>query len=174
MRFDRVDSVTVRANRSLCIPARKRLPVNALHEGVVDLRVALAACRRNIEFVDRRFAVVGGKNLVRAMTICTDRGLLRSLLRSASVHAFLVADEGLGALTARLHQKLLPVASATRVGNVFMIPRRLLGGGGHLCVRAAMAILASRRGRARLARNGVLAVCVSILRIRMALRAPDL
>src|ERR1035441_2877846 len=115
MRLDRVNSVTVRANRSLCIPARKRLPVNALHEGVVDLRVALAACRRNIELVNRRFPVVGGKNLVRAMAIGADRGLLRSLFHRASVHALLIADEGLCALAARLHQEFLPVASSARI-----------------------------------------------------------
>src|SRR5450631_1092546 len=172
MRLDRVNPVAVRTYRSLRIPSRKRLAVNALHEGVVDFRVALAAGSRNIEFVDRRFSVVCGKNLVRSMTIGTDRGLLRSLLRRPPVNAFLVADERLRALTARLHQKLLPVASAACVRNVFMIHRRLFVVGGHHLMRASMAILASRCSCSLLARNRVLAVCVSILCIRMALRAP--
>ena len=66
------------------------------------------------------------------------------------------------------------MASAARIRNILMIHRRFFVVGGHHFVRASMAILASRRGRARLACDRVLAVCVSILRIRMTLRALDL
>ena len=58
MRLDRVDPVAVRAHWRLRIPPQQRLPVNALHERVVHVRVALAAGRRNIEFVDWRLSVI--------------------------------------------------------------------------------------------------------------------
>ena len=147
MRLDRVDSVAVRADRGQPVAARDCLPVNALHEGLVDCRMALAAGGRNIELVDRRLGVVGGKNLVRAVAIGADRGLLRSFFDGAPMHAFLIGDEGLRALAVRLHQKLLPVASAAGDGNVGMIDRRLGIVGGQNLVRASVAVLAVCRRR---------------------------
>ena len=85
---------------------------------LLDSRVALAAGRRNIEFVNRRLGVVGGKNLVRAVAIGADRGLLRSLFDGQSMHALLVRDKSLRALAVRLHQELLPVAPAAGDGNL--------------------------------------------------------
>ena len=74
VRLDRVDSVAVRADRSLPITSRQRLPMNTLDECLLDRRVALSAGRRNIEFVYRRLNILGGKYLVRAMTIAANRG----------------------------------------------------------------------------------------------------
>jgi len=75
VRLDRVDPVAIRANRaSRC--AADSLPVNALHEGLLDLGMTLAAGRGNIEFVDRRLLIVGGKNLVRPVAIRTDAALV--------------------------------------------------------------------------------------------------
>ena len=76
VRLDRVDPVAIRAHRRQPIPARNALPVNALHERVVHVCVALAAGRRHIELVDRRFLIVRRQYLVRAMAIGAHRRLL--------------------------------------------------------------------------------------------------
>ena len=96
--------MAVRTSGSLAVAARQSLAVNALHEGVVDVGVALAAGGGNIELVDLRLDFVGGQNFVRTVAIGTHGGLLRTLLRGAPVHAFLVGEEGLGALAVRLHE----------------------------------------------------------------------
>ena len=148
--------------------------MNALHERVVHVRVAFAAGRRNIEFVDRRLGVIRRQNLVRPMTICAHSGFLRTHLRRPTVNALLVADERLRAFPARLHQEFLPVAPPARVWNVLVIHRRLRISARHHLMRAAMAILAPRSRHALLARNRMGAMRVSLLRVRMALPAGNL
>jgi len=175
MRLDRVDSVTVGANRSRPIPTRNCLSVNALREGICYCRMALAAGRWNIEFIDWRTGVAGGKYLVRAMAIGANRSLRRSVFGGVPMDAFLVRDEGLNANSVRLHQKLLPVAPAAGNGNVGVIDRRLGVISGQNLVRASMAILAvGCRSLAGLGRLGMQAAQVSLLSIRVALGAGDL
>ena len=127
----------------------------------------------NLEIGD--LASLAGKNLVRAVAIGADRGLRRPLLRRAPVHAVLVGDEGLRALAIRLHQKLLPVAPAAGERNIGVIHRRFgIAARQHL-VRAAMAVFAVGRGHlSGLARLGVHAVRVCLLRVCVALRAGHL
>ncbi len=88
--LDGVNAVAVRAHRRQAIAARNSLPVDAGHEGLRDVGVALAAGGRHVEFVDGRMVFVGGKNLVRAVAIGTHGGLLRAVLDRAPVHARLV------------------------------------------------------------------------------------
>ena len=52
MCLDRMDAVAIRANRCQSVTATDALPVNALHEGISNRGMALAAGLRNIEFVD--------------------------------------------------------------------------------------------------------------------------
>jgi hypothetical protein len=93
--LDGVDAMAVRADRRQPIAARNSLPVDAGHEGLRDVGMALAAGGRDVEFVNGRLVFVGGENLVRAVAIGTHGGLLRAVLDRASVHARLVGDEGL-------------------------------------------------------------------------------
>ncbi len=95
MRLDGVDAVAVGAYRRKLVAPRDGLPVNAVIEGLLDLSVALAARGRDIEFVDRRFGVVGGADLVRAMAVSADSSFGGTLFRRAAVHAVLVGEEGL-------------------------------------------------------------------------------
>ncbi len=109
------------------------------------------------------------------MTVRTHGSLRRTLLSGASMHAFLVGDEGLRTHPIRLHQELLPMTSPARHRNIGMIHRRLSIVDCQNLVRAPMAILAvCRRRLATLARFRVGAVRISFLCIRMALHAPDL
>ena len=175
MRLDRVDPVAVRANRGQPIAAADSLPVNALHEGLLDHGMTLAAGRGNIEFVDRRLLIVGGKYLVRPVAIRTDRGIGRSLFGRQPMHAFLVRHKGLRALTVLFNQKFLPVTHAARDGNIAMIDGRLGVIGSKNFVRASMTIHTSCRRRSTgLGHLGVSSVRICILRIRMALGASDL
>ncbi len=175
MRLDRVDSVAVGADRGQAVAARNSLPVNALHEGLRDLGVALAAGGRNVEFINRRLLIVGGKNLVRAVAIRADRGLLRALFDGHAMHAGLIGHKALGALAVRFDEKLLPVAPAAGDGNVRVIHRRFGIVRRKDLVRAAVTVLAvCRCAVAGLVRLRVQAVRVSVLRIRMALGAGDL
>ncbi len=146
-RFDGVNPVAVRAHRSQLIATRNRLPVNALIECVFNLRVALAAGGRNACLVDRRFGIARGQNLVRPMAIRAHRGLLRAVLHGPPMHALLVGEERLVALPIRLHQKLLPVASAACRWDVAVIHRRFWVIGCQNLVRPAVAILAVGRLR---------------------------
>ena len=127
------------------IAARDRLPVNARIERVRNVRVALAAGSRHVESVNRRLRIVGRQNLVRAVAVGAHRGLLRSVLHRAPVHALLVGNKRLRALAVRLHQELLPVAPSAGGGNIGVIHRRLGVVAGQHLVRAAVAVLAGRR-----------------------------
>ncbi len=107
---------------------RTGLPVNALHVDALHIGVALAAGGGNIELVDRRLCVVGGKNLMRAMAVRADRRGLRAVLHRVSVDAVLVGHKDLRAAAGGLHQKLLAVACAAGGGNVGVIDGRLRAG----------------------------------------------
>ena len=89
-RLDGMDAVAVGADRGELVAARDGLPVNALHESVCDIGVALAAGGGHVELGDGRFGVAGGENFVRAVAIGADRGLLRAVGDGAAVHAVLV------------------------------------------------------------------------------------
>ena len=69
MRLDGMDAVAVRADRRKAVAPCDGLAVDALNEGLRDLRVALAACLRDVEFRDRGRGIVRGADGVRAMTI---------------------------------------------------------------------------------------------------------
>ena len=125
-----MDSVAVRADRRQSVAARDRLPVNALHVDALHIGVAPAAGGGDVELVDRRAGVVGGKNLMRAMAVRADGGGLRAVLHRAAVDAVLVGDEDLRAAAGRLHQKLLAVAGAAGCGDVGVVDRRLRVAGG--------------------------------------------
>lgn len=125
MRLDRMDSVAVGANRGQTISPANSLPVDALHEGLRDLRMALATGLRDIELVYRRLLIVGRKDLMRAVAVCADRSLFGALLDGEPMHALLIRDERLVALPVRFHQELLSVAPAARRGDVVVIYRRL-------------------------------------------------
>ena len=174
VRFDRVDAMTVSAHRGLLIAARNRLAVNALHEGGLNVHVALAAGGGHVELVNWRLRVVRWDDLVRAVTVRADRGLLRSLFGSAPVHAFLVADERLRALAAGFHKEFLPVAAPACTGNVLVTDRRFRIVRGENLVGAAVAVLASGGGSTRIARGGVRTVRIGMLRIGVTLGAGDL
>src|ERR1039458_242890 len=102
--------MAVRADRRQPIALEDALPVDALHEGVFDCRMALSAGLGNIELVDRRLLIVGGEYLMRAVAIGADGSLLRPIFDGLPMHALLVREEGLGALPIGLHQELLPMA----------------------------------------------------------------
>jgi len=171
VRLDRVNPVAIRAHRGQSVATRQRLPVNALHKGAVDVRMALAAGGRNRELVDRRLGVVRSQYLVRAVAIRAHCGLLRSLLCRPPMHAFLVRVEGLRAFAVRLHQKLLTMATAAGVRDVVVIHRRLGIARGHDLVNPAVTIFAACGRRAALGELCVHAARVSVVRIRVALRA---
>ena len=109
--------------------------------------MALAAGLGDIELVDRRLLIVGRKNLMRAVAICADRSLLRSLLDGESMHALLIGDERLVALPARFHQKLLSMAPTARRRDIVVAHRRFGVIGSQNLVRASVAILAICRLR---------------------------
>ena len=90
------------------------------------------------------------------------------------MHALLVRDKGLAALPGRLHQKLLPVAPAAGGGDVVMIDRRFCIVGGQNLVRASVAVLAVCPRSAGPVGLGMEAMCVSLLRISVALGATNL
>jgi len=108
---------------------------------------------------------------VRAVAVGANRGLLRSVFSGTPMYAVLVRNEGLGADSIRLHQKLLPVTAAAGRGNVSVIHRRLYIVGGQNLVRASMAVLAISGWATGLGRFGVLAVLVCGLFVRMAIGA---
>ena len=165
-RLDGVDAVAVGADRGELVAARDGLPVNALLEGVCDVRVALAAGGGNVELGDRRFGVAGGENFVRAVAIGADGGLLRAVGDGAAVHAVLVGDEGLRAFAVRLHEKLLPVAPAAGGGNVGVIDGRLGIARALNLVNVAVAVLATGGNLSALVHFRVDAVRVGLRRRR--------
>ena len=157
------------------IAARQRLAVNAHIESVGHIRVARAAGVRDGKLRDRRLRIVGGQNLVRAVAVGTDRGILRPVGHGAAVHARLIGDIRLRAFAVGLHQERLPVAAATGGWNVGVIHRRLGIAAAFDLVRVAVAILArGRRILSRLARLGVGRVRVGGCGIGVTLRAAHL
>ena len=157
------------------LPRSDRLPVNALHVDALHLGVALAACGGDVELVDGRAGVVGGKNLMRAMAVRADRRGLRSVLHRVTVDAVLVGHKDLRAAAGQLHQKLLPVACAAGGGDVGVADGRLGIARRQNCVRVAVTIDAGGGRRpVGLLRGGVEAVPVRGLRIGVALGAGDL
>ncbi len=165
--------MAVSADRGELVAARDGLPVNALHEGVCDVGVALAAGGGNVELGDGRFGVVGGENFVRAVAIGADRGLLRSIGDGAAVHAVLVGEEGLRAFAVRLHEKLLPVAPAAGGGNIGVIDGRLGIARALNLVNVAVAVLATGGNLSALVHFRVDAVLIRLAGIGVALRAAD-
>ena len=174
-RLDGVDAVAIGADGGERVAARDGLAVNALGEDGLHAGVALAAGAGDVELVDQRLGIVGGQNLVRAVAVGADGGLLRAVLDRAAVDALLVADEGLVAVAGRLHQELLAVAGAAGGGNVGVIDGRLGIGCRQNGVRVAVAIGAGGgNGSVGLARGGVVAVRVGGLRVGVAAGAGDL
>lgn len=90
VRFNGVDAVTICANGRELIAARDGLSVNAGVEGVLNVRVALSARGRDIEFVDRRLGIGGREDRVRAVAIGAHGGFHGSVLDGTTVHAVLV------------------------------------------------------------------------------------
>ena len=149
--------------------------MSAVIKGMLNLRVALPARVRDVEFRDRGLVIIWGEYLVRAMAIGTDGGLGRSLLCGSPVHALLVRDERLGAHAVRFHQKFLPVTAPARRRNVGVIHRRLSVACGNNLMHPTVTIFAIRRPSfAALASLRVRAVRVCVLRIRVTLHTRDL
>src|ERR1700730_12387290 len=111
-----VKARAIGAHRRLPIPFGDRLSGDALLEFFGDGVVTLAAGRWHIELEDRRLRIPGIENLVRAVAIGADRGLLRTGGDRVSVDALLVRRDHLGALPAVLHHKFLAVARAAGRG----------------------------------------------------------
>ena len=166
--------MTIGAVRRQLVAARNSLPVNAGHERVLNVGVALAASCGHIEFVDGRSLFIGGQDLMRTMTIRADGGLLRSVLHGAAVHALLIREEWLRAPAVRLHQKLLSVTAAAGLRNIDVIDRRLRVRDCRGFVRAAMAIDTRGGGRFSGGELRVGAVAVGGLRVGVALRTGNL
>jgi hypothetical protein len=135
-----VDAVAVGTDGSLGIAARDRLAVDALDEFCFHAFMTLGAGRRNVEFEDRRFGVAGGKDLVRAVAVGADRGLLGTGSDGASMNTLLVGKERRIAVAAGLHDKFLAVASAASLGNIQMADAGVGVARGEQLVRAAVAI----------------------------------
>lgn len=146
VRLDGVDAVAISADRRLSVAVRDGLSVNAGIEGICDFRVALAACGRHIELVNGRRGLVGGENLVIAVAIGTDGGLLRSVGDGASVHARLIRDERLSADAVLFHEEFLPVAPAAGGGNVGVVDRRIRMAGRENAVLRSVAVNTCGRG----------------------------
>ena len=108
----------------------------------VHIAVALGAGSRNVELVDRRLGIAGAEDVVLAVAVGADRGLVRTGGNRLAVNALLVGGEGSGADAARRHHELLAVASAAGLRNVGARDLRLgIAGRQHL-VHAAVAVLA--------------------------------
>ena len=160
--LDGVNSMAIGAHRRLPVALGDGLSVDALVEFLGDGIVTLAAGRRHIELENRRLRVPGVENLVRAVAVGADRGLLRAGGNGMSVDTLLVRCHHLGALSAVLHYKFLAVARAAGRGNVGMMHARLRIAGRQQLMRAAVAIDAG--GRLAVASLDGLAVEAAIVR----------
>ena len=125
-RLDAVDAVAVGADGRELIALRDGLAMDALHEGGLDISVALAAGGRNIHARDGRFWVTGRLDIVGAVAIGADGSFFTAVGDGASVHAVLVGEKRLGADTVGLHEEALPVATAAGGRDVVVV----YGGGG--------------------------------------------
>jgi hypothetical protein len=119
--LDGVNSVAIGTHRSLPVALGDGLSVDALLEFLGDGVVTLAAGRRHIELEDRRLHVLGVENLVRAVAVGADRGLLRAGSDRVSVDALRIRCDHLGTLSGVLHHKFLAVACAAGCRDVGMM-----------------------------------------------------
>jgi len=111
---------------------------------------------------------------VRAVAIGTDGGFHRAVFNGTAVNAVLVGDKGLGADAVRLHQKLLPVASAAGDRDMRMVDGRIGMTASENVVGITMTVLAIRGNSAAGDDLGMCAVRVGGLRVGMAIGAEDL
>ena len=111
-RLDGVNAVAIGADRRLPVAARDGRAVNALHVLLLDVVMALGAGGRNVELVDRRLRIDGAQDVVLAVAVGADRGLVGAGGDRLAVHAFLVRVEGRRGHAARGHGKFLAVAGA--------------------------------------------------------------
>src|SRR6202035_1866414 len=145
VRQDRMDAVAVCTDWREAVAPRNALPMNAGHEFLLHIGVALAAGAGNVELVDGRLGVVGGNNFMRSVTVSADGGFCRALLHRSTVHALLIRKKRLGALAVRLHEELLAVATTAGSRDVGVIHRRFRIVDGKDLVRSGMAVFATRR-----------------------------
>lgn len=123
MRFDRVDSVAIGADRRHPVSVPYRLAVDAVFELLGDVLVALTAGGRNVEFKDRRFGISGIENFVRAVAIGANRGFFRTGGDRVAMHALLVGSDHLRTLA--FHDEFLAVTGSAGVGNIGVMDSRL-------------------------------------------------
>ena len=140
-------------------------------EGVLNVRMALAAGRGHAEFINRRLRIIGGKNGVSTVAIRADRSLHRSVSDSLSVNALLVRDERLSANAIRLHQEFLSMASTACRGDARVVQGRIRMAASQHFVSASVAVLAIGCDSARRGQLCVRAVSVRFPGIRMTTRA---
>ena len=124
MRLDGMDSVTVGANRRLPIRFGDCLSVNALLKLLRNLIVALAAGEWNVELEDRGLLVLGVENLVRAVAVRTDCGLVRSVGYCVPVDALLIRSHCLYAETGAVHDEFLTMARSASRRNAGVVHTR--------------------------------------------------
>jgi len=117
-RLNGVNAVAVRADGRMPITSSQRLTVNALHKSRLHVRVALAAGCRHIKLRDRRFRVGARQDVVRAVAVCTNCGVLGTAVDGFAVNALLVGVERSRTDAATRHDHLLAVASTAGGGNV--------------------------------------------------------
>lgn len=116
-----MNAVAVGANRSLPVSSCDRLPVDALSKRLLYLAVTLRAGQRHVELENCRFRIARRENFMGSVAIGADRCLLGSRCHCLAMHALLIRQEGLRAVPAGFHHKLLPVTYATRRWDVGMI-----------------------------------------------------
>lgn len=143
MRLDRVNSVAVRAYRSLPVRLRNCLPMDALLKILRNLIVALAAGQRHVEFEDRRFCVFGVENFMRAMAVRANRSFFRARGNCVSVHARRIRSNHLRALATIFHDEFLAMARPTGGGNIGVMHPRFWIACGQQLMRTAVAINAA-------------------------------
>ena len=131
--------------------------------------MALAASQRNVEFEDGRLGIFRVENVVRAMTIGADGGLLGAVGDGISVDALLIRGDHLDAEAVLLHDELLAMAGTASRRNIRVRNTRLGICGRQELVRASMTTCACRRiGVARLYGFAVEAFFVGSLLIGVA------
>ncbi len=131
--------------------------------------MALAAGRRNVELGDRRLRVGPLQDVVRAVAIGTNCGVLGSARHRFAVNALFVGSVGRGTDSAAGHHQLLAVAGAAGRRNVDVRDFRLGIARRQNLVNVAVAVLAlGYVGIARCCGLGVDAVLVRSLLIGVA------
>ena len=97
MRLDRVNAVAIGANRRLPISLGQGGAVDALSIFLRNRIVALTASECHVELEDRRLRILGIENLVRAMAIGANGGLVGTGRNRVPVNALLVRRDHLRA-----------------------------------------------------------------------------